>query len=246
MKSSTVVLRLPEKGIKVVEQKDKLPVDKSVLDKTDHRLVHGSLFPSCLRCLIVGASGSGKTNLMLQLLQHRNGLRYANVYLISKSLFQPKYENLQKVFKLVPQIGYYCYNQAEELPDPAKCKPNSVIIFDDVSSTNEANAKLRAYFSTSRHRSNSTFLLVQSYSRVPKHLIRDNANFLIIFKQDGLNTRHIYQDYLTSDLSYKRFQDICSYCWKNPYGFLVIDTEAPINKGKLRSSLYHFLELEEK
>jgi len=82
-----------EKGIKVVEQDSKLPVDKSLLDSTDQRLIHGSLFPSCLRCIIVGASGSGKTNLMLHLLQHKNGLRYQNVYLISKSLFQPKYKN---------------------------------------------------------------------------------------------------------------------------------------------------------
>lgn len=234
------------KGIKVVEQEAKLPVDKSLLDSSDHRLVHGPLFPSCLRCLIVGSSGSGKTNLMLNLLQHRNGLRYDNVYLISKSLFQPKYENLKKVFDFVPEVGYYCYDCIEEVPDPDKCKPNSIIIFDDVSSTNEANAKLRAYFSTSRHRNNSTFLLVQSYSRIPKLLIRDNSNFIILFKQDALNVHHTYQDYLASDLQHKRFQEVCSYCWKDPYGFLVIDTEAPINKGKLRSSLYHFLELEEK
>ena len=166
------------------------------------------------------------------------------MYLISKSLSQPKYENLKKIYDTVPEIGYFCYNCMEDVPDPEQCKPNSIIIFDDISATNEANAKLRAYFSTSRHTNNSTFLLIQSYSRVPKHLIRDNANFLILFKQDSLNTQHIYKDYLLSDLVYKKFQDICSYCWKEPYRFLVIDIEALINKGKFRSSLYHFLELE--
>jgi len=238
-----VMTAAEERGIKIVEHPSKLPIDKHALDESDKRLVHGSLFPSCLRCLIVGSSGSGKTNLMLHLLQHRNGLRYENVYLVSKSIYQPKYVNLKKVYESIPQIRFNCYDNLDDVPEPENCKPNSVIVFDDVSSTSEPNAKLRAYFSTCRHKGNSVFLLIQSYARIPKHVIRDNCNFVILFKQDALNAHHVYRDHLSSDLSLTKFQDICSHCWKEPFGFLVIDSDSPINKGKLRSSLYHFIHI---
>jgi len=44
-----------------------------------------------------------------------------------------------------------------------------------------------------RHKNIDSFYLCQTYS--PKHLIRDNANFIIMFKQDDLNMRHISGPY---------------------------------------------------
>uniref|UniRef100_A0A2S2Q5E5 Uncharacterized protein n=1 Tax=Sipha flava TaxID=143950 RepID=A0A2S2Q5E5_9HEMI len=34
--------------------------------------------------------------------------------------------------------------------------------------------------------------MAQSYARVPKHLIRDNSNFIVLFKQDETNLKHAY------------------------------------------------------
>ncbi|KYN28024.1 hypothetical protein ALC57_02564, partial [Trachymyrmex cornetzi] len=42
----------------------------------------------------------------------------------------------------------------------------------------------------------------QTYARIPKHLIRDNANLLILFKQDGTNLKHVYNDHVNTDMSY--------------------------------------------
>ena len=38
--------------------------------------------------------------------------------------------------------------------------------------------------------------LSQIYARIPKHLIHDNANLLILFKQDGTNLKHVYNDHV--------------------------------------------------
>lgn len=231
------------KNFKIEEQDRKLPIDNSVFESSDERLIHGPLFPSSIRGLIIGKSGCGKTNLMITLLHHPNGLRYQNVYIVSKSLFQKKYENLKKAFDMVPEIGFYTFTACDDLENPENCKKNSVVIFDDISATNEGNEKLRKFFSMSRHKGISCFLLCQSYSRVSKSLIRDNANFIIVFNQDALNTKHIYDDHLSTDLDFKTFQNICAYAWSKPYGFLIIDTEKSIYKGKLRSSFHHFITL---
>lgn len=227
--------------MKVIEQNVKLPIEKCDIEKHDERLNHGILFPDTIRGLIVGRSGCGKTNLIIQLLMHENGLRFENIYLISKSLFQDKYKSLNNTFKMIPEIGFNCYDNCEKLPDPEECEPNSVVIFDDVSATCEPNEKLRTYFSMSRHKNISCFLLCQSYARIYKNLIRDNANFIIVFPQDTLNMQHIYNDHLNCDLTFKKFQSLCTYCWKQPFGFLVIDKESDLSKGRLRSSLYHFI-----
>nr|CAI5850100.1 unnamed protein product [Callosobruchus analis] len=71
---------------------------------------HGSLFGGeSKRALIVGASESGKTNIMFSLITHHNGLRFSNVYIYCKSPYQPKYQYLRKVLEPLKEIGYFEY-----------------------------------------------------------------------------------------------------------------------------------------
>jgi len=60
-----------------------------------------------------------------------------------------------------------------------------------------------------RHKNIDSFYLCQTYSHLPKHLIRDNANFIIMFKQNNLSMRHIYRDHINTDMSYETFVKIC-------------------------------------
>ena len=73
-----------------------------------------------------------------------------------------------------------------------------------------------------KYRKNSVYLC-QMYSRIPKHLVRDNANFMMIFRQDEMNLKHIYNDHLNTDMPFSQFRDLCATCWRDKYGFLVID-----------------------
>lgn len=112
---------------------------------------HGPLFGGCSkRALIVGASGCGKTTVLITLLEHPNGLRFENVYLYSKSLHQPKYEYLRKLLKPINEIGYFEYNHGEDVVLPQDIRCNSVIIFDDVVCCNQDI--IRQHFSFGRHK----------------------------------------------------------------------------------------------
>ena len=64
----------------------------------------------------------------------------------------------------------------------------------------------------SRYADVDCFYLCQTYAKIPKHLIRDNANLLILFKQDGTNLKHIYDDHVNIDMSYKNFCELCRCC----------------------------------
>lgn len=200
---------------------------------------HSELLPNHVRCIMCGPSNSGKTNVMLNLLFNPNGLHFENVYVFSKSLYQPKYKFLEKVLSSVPDIGYFPFSDNEQVPHPNDVKENSVMIFDDVSCEKQGN--VRNYFTMGRHNNVDTFLLCQTYSQVPKQLVRDNANLLVIFKQDDTNLKHVYNDHVNTDMSYNKFKDTCSQAWKDNNGFLVIDKESDIENGRYRKGFDGFV-----
>lgn len=200
------------------------------------------LLPESVRAIICGPSGCGKTNIMLTLLFEANGLKFKNVYVYSKSLFQPKYKLLADAIARVPGMGYFPYSENETVIDPADALEHSVFIFDDVAC--EKQDKIRAYFCMSRHKHISSLLANQSYASIPKHLVRDNASMLVLFRQDDMNLRHIYDDHVTTDMKFEEFKAICSLCWeKGKYGVLVIVKDNDLCNGRYRRGFDEFISL---
>lgn len=198
---------------------------------------HGVLLPDSIRCIICGPSSSGKTNILFNLLFDPNGLRFENIYVFSKSLFQPKYKFLQK--SMPKEIGYFAYDDNNLVVHPNEAKPNSIMIFDDISCQKHNN--IRNYFTMGRHNNIDTFYLGQTYSAIPKQLVRDNCNFVILFKQDEMNLRHVYNDHVTTDMVFEKFKELCALAWKDNYGFLVIDKTLDPFKGRYRIGLSSFI-----
>lgn len=147
--------------MKFVKQSRTLELEKICTEFSKPASRHGILLPNTIRCIISGPSNCGKTNLMIGLLLHENGLRFRNVYLYSKTLFQPKYLFLEKVFKKVPSIYFTKFRENDEVLTLHKAAPNSVIIFDDVACENQSN--IRDYFAMGRHKHIDCFYLNQTY-----------------------------------------------------------------------------------
>lgn len=203
---------------------------------------HGPLLPNSVRCIICGPSGCGKTNVLIALLENPNGLCFENVYIYSKTLEQDKYRYLKSILSNIKGLGYYAFSANDDVIPPSKAKPNSIFIFDDVICDRQSN--IRAYFCMARHRSIDCFYLAQSYTRIPKHLIRDNANFVILFKQDDTNLRHVFNDCgIGCDMTFDSFREMCNMCWREKYGFAVIDMESSVNAGRYRRGFDHFAKL---
>lgn len=69
-------------------------------------------------------------------------------------------------------------------------------------------------------------------NQVTKQLVRDNANFLILFTQDDLNLLHMYSDHVNTDMKHNAFKDVCAEAWNGRYGFVVIDKDSLTNAGR--------------
>lgn len=231
--------------MKFQTQTIKLPIanfDNLVERKKKRGKRHGELLPNSMRAVFCGPSNCGKTNALLTLITHNNGLRFENVYVYSKSLIQPKYMFLKKLLEPVKGVGYFPFGDNEDVVKPEDARPNSIMIFDDVACEKQDN--IRAYFCMGRHRDVDSFYLSQTYARIPKHLVRDNANFLVLFRQDEMNLKHIYNDHVNTDMTYDQFKGLCTACWNDgKYSFVVIDKDSEISGGRYRKGFDCFISI---
>lgn len=225
--------------MRFIKQKQSLQFEKYCFDRIKRNGRHGSLLPNSIRCIICGPSNCGKTNLMIGLLLHKEGLCFKNVYIYSKTLYQPKYIYLERVLSLVPSVGFAKYHENENILSPEKAMPNSIIIFDDVACGNQSS--IRDYFAMGRHKNIDSFYLNQTYTKVPKQLVRDNANLIILFKQDEINMKHVYDEHVNVDMSWNNFKNMCSKIWSEPYSYLVINKDCEKNSGCYRFKFDTFI-----
>lgn len=231
--------------MRIEQHKTVLPVENlDIFDDQPKLNRNGDLFPSSCRFLIVGPSGCGKSNALLSLLFHPNGLTFENVYIFSKSLNQPKYQLLEEVLNSVHGIGYHSYRENDEIIDTSEAKENSIFIFDDI--CNSKQDKIKSYYSMGRHKHIDVAFLCQTYVSINKHLIRDNANIIVIFRSDDVNSRYIFNEHISPDMSYEKFKDICSICWSTDnYGFLMIVKDFNLNDGRYRHGFDKFISIKD-
>lgn len=206
---------------------------------------HSDLLPNNVRCIIAGPSGCGKTNVLLSLIESKNGLEFENIYIYCKTLDQDKYKYLAKMLQPIKSIGFYTFSSSENVLTPTQMKKNSLVVFDDVINDSGINRDIvRNIFTLGRHRCIDVMYLVQSYTKLNKHLIRDNCNFVILFRQDDTNLKHVYNDMgVNADMKFDEFRNLCLDCWRVPYGFACISLEHALDSGRYRKNFDQYLKM---
>ena len=75
-------------------------------DSSNYKQLHDFMPDRCFRMLVATTSGSGKTNLLLDMIYRL--LYYDKIYLYAKNLQQNKYQNLLKTFEPSnEEVGYH-------------------------------------------------------------------------------------------------------------------------------------------
>lgn len=199
------------------------------------KLDRNALFPIPLRCLIVGSSGCGKTTLIWNIITEY-WLPYQKLYIFSKSIDQLTYHKLRDIFEDIQEGDEEratFFDQCEDIVSVDDCEPNSLIIFDDC--ILEPQSPIKEYFVRGRHKNISCIYISQCFSLVDLKTIRNNLNFLCIFKQNECYTRSIYDNFVGSDMMLSDFRTLCHRSWQRDYGFLSIDLTRKMNEGRYKS-----------
>lgn len=180
------------------------------------------------RMIINGSSGSGKTNLLLNLLFNKDfSLNFHKIYLYAKDLTEDKYEWLSKKMEKAQQVNNGdVFEKGTKIDEVVKCDSldkdkMNLIIFDDFV-TEKDQKKIEDLFIRGRKKNASIVYLSQVYHAVPT-MIRKNLNYVVFFKpttKREINTLSV--DYAT-DMDIKDFTKMVVEATEKPYSFLVID-----------------------
>ena len=199
------------------------------------------------RILIVGNSGCGKTNDLLNIIH--NSIHH-KIFIYSKTLDEDKYQyliNLQKEKEellrkkcITESVVHFSTEISDAIPLEALNKNfQNLYIFDDIclESSKEQEKYIGDLYIRSRKFNTSVVYISQSYFKIPK-IVRDNASFIVLKKINDERELKIIHSIYTSDFSREEFlrkyhEAVSTY---GGHGSLIIDNVTKHNALKLRAN----------
>jgi hypothetical protein len=210
------------------------------------------------RYLMVGGSGSGKTNALVSLIIDH--LEYDTISVYAKSLNQPIYRRLMDHVKLAQealeqkieslnrrekknktgikhepwQIGHFGSELSDIKPlseyDDSK---QNLVVFDDFLLDKKAENVITEFFVRSRHRGCSLIYLSQSYTKTPIN-VRRNCDFFSFFKlPQGRDLNLIWND-VGGALDKDTFKRMFLAATTERFSFFTVDQRTSNDKLRYR------------
>jgi len=209
----------------------------------DHKLNHP------FRMVIVGASGAGKTQLVVHILSKMRNT-FANVNIYTKNKDEPIYQWLEEK---IPS-GLTIKEGLDELPTLQKNKDNivkgfekadeqSLVIFDDLCLERD-QSKIEQMFIRGRKIAGgiSIMYLTQSYFKVPK-TIRINCTYIILKKLSSTRDLNLILSDYNLGVSKETLLEIYKYCTRVKEDFLLLDLDA-VPEDRFRHNLLEIIDIE--
>jgi hypothetical protein len=206
------------------------------------------------RMLVIGGSGTGKTNMVVQYIIRF--MKIDRLYVCSKHLQQDKMVYLHKHFtelenavnrklkvKKKPENFKIIMTWASDLDsfplvdelDPAY---KNVVLFDDLVCEIDKKDKIGNYYIRSRHKNCSIFYLAQSFFMIPRK-VRLNTTLFSLFGLPSLTEVNRIWREVASDLTKTEFLEYFKEAIgeEDSYGFFFINTLEKKKFLKYRSGL---------
>ena len=208
-------------------------------NKKEHNLNWPNIADNSYRILIIGGSGTGKTNALLNLINNQQDID--KIYLYAKDPYENKYQYL---INKRERVGINHLNDpkafieySNDIHDVYKnIDPNIenkiLIVFDDMIADMINNKKLNSIvtelFIRGRKLDISLIFITQLCFKVPKDVRLNTSHFFIMKIPDKRELQQVAINH-SSDINTKNFIEIYRKCTDKTYSFLVIDTTLPSN-----------------
>lgn len=206
--------------------------------------VDNDIFPKLpMGCLIIGRSGSGKTQAMINMMTNDNllGDYFDIVYLMTDA--KPDKE-LIKDLKLEKKniITDFDEEKVKEIMDKAertiqkngfKESPKIMLLFDDILSNQKfLKSKTATRLATANRHFNISYIFCSQYFKRLPPVIRTNARYYMIFPSSMSEIEKIADELTPARMSKKQFISYLQYATKERYSFMSInaDSQEPLRR----------------
>lgn len=220
----------------------KLP--KGFIKKYNNPCFEEHLLKVPFRMCIVGGSGSGKTQLVMEMIKRMRDT-FNLIILCVKSADEPLYQYLQS--KIDPDMLHIYENGVvPPLEEYKSFKGQILCIFDDLVNETKAQPKIQEWFLRGRKLAGGVSMayLSQSYFKTPK-FVRVNCNYIILKKLTSTRDLNmILSDYdlgMSRAKGKERLTELYEYAIRD-HGSLFIDIDAP-SECRFRRNFLEILEL---
>ena len=192
------------------------------------------------RIMIIGGSGSGKTNALLNLINEQDDID--KMYLYAKDLNGPRYEFSIKKRENAgikhlddPNAFNECFDTMDDVYENINDynlsrKRKFLIVFDDmmadIKGNNEFQAITEEMFIRCKKLNISLVFITQSYFSVPKDVRLNSTHYLIMKINNKRELQNIAINQ-SAEIDYKDFIETYRECTKELFNFLTIDTTLP-------------------
>lgn len=199
--------------------------------------------PLTSRILICGPTGSGKTNILMNLIK-KIGV-FTRIYLFCKTpeekLYKQWIEKVRKLEEKHKQKILFVSDSLESLPDANQFDPEytNLLVIDDFAFSKERQLEpVVDCWIRARKKNVTMIFLTQSYHKTPID-IRKNSDYLILKKlntQKDINT--ILSEYNFGDVDRTILKKVYNKCIEGDFkNFMTIDCNCSENYLKFRKNL---------
>lgn len=189
---------------------------------------HGINVP--FRMLIIGSTGSGKTNLLVNLLHLMSGT-FKDIAICLRSKEEPLYQYLDD--KIKEGLTFYEIDTYKDLPTVNDIESDSLIVFDDLV-LEKNQSKIAEFFIRGRKKNISCVYISQSYYQTPK-IIRTQCNYIVLKKINSNKDLSLILSEFPIDRTLDEIKQIYHNCSKGIQQFLFID----INKNTFHCNSFN-------
>ena len=220
------IVEIENKDLKV--NKVDMMCDKCIQDKKG-RTIAEPLMKSAHFYIISGASGSGKTNLLINLLKsNKMTAMFDNVIFVSPSASTIKDSPLEKIAdnQKFTELNEEVFDLVDEITeDGIENDSHTLLVLDDVSSqlrTKDNEKPLNQLIKNRRHKNLSIWIVGHKTTDLSPAL-RSNANLIMLFKpKTRIEIETLQSEYML--MPKKQAEEVMAAAFKDRYDFMIIDT----------------------